>query len=236
MKTSISLLMVALSVTVMTPNSVFGGNSLNSVCDTQQPSKKGTKHQLYTLPYAEDALDPVMSAETVALHHGKHLQGYVNNLNKLIKGTDYETMSLEEIVKQSNGAIFNNAAQVLNHNTFFAALSSDGGDSPKGRLAKAIDAKWGSFSKFKAVLEGAAMSQFGSGWAWLVKNRAGELLIVTESNAGNPITKGLIPLLCVDVWEHSYYLDYQNKRLDYVQSLWSITNWRVVEARFEPAL
>ena len=198
----------------------------------QTKKNKNMKHELIVLPYAENALEPTIGAETIALHHGKHLQGYVNNLNNLIQGTVYENMSLEQIIIQSDGAIFNNAAQVMNHNFFFQTFSPDACTAPQGELAKAIDAKWGSYDEFKKAIEAASMSLFGSGWVWLVKDQSGELQIVNEPNAGNPITKAMTPLLCVDVWEHAYYLDYNNRRLDFAKSIWAIIDWKIVESRY----
>lgn len=189
--------------------------------------------QLPVLPYAKDALEPVIAAGTIEFHHGKHHQTYVTNLNNLIKGTTFENMSLEEIILKSDGAIFNNAAQVWNHTFYFYSFkkSAHPGE-PKGALAGAIDAEWGSFENFKSEFNAATVSVFGSGWGWLVKDSAGKLSIVKESNAGNPITKGLTPILTFDVWEHAYYLDYQNRRADYINALWTIVDWDAVSARY----
>jgi Fe-Mn family superoxide dismutase len=189
--------------------------------------------QLPVLPYAKDALEPVIAAGTIEFHHGKHHQTYVTNLNNLIKGTTFENMSLEEIILKSDGAIFNNAAQVWNHTFYFYSFKkSTLPGVAKGALAGAIDAEWGSFENFKSEFSAASLSVFGSGWGWLVKDSAGKLSIVKESNAGNPLTKGLTPILTFDVWEHAYYLDYQNRRADYINALWTIVDWDAVSARY----
>jgi len=190
------------------------------------------KFELIQLPYASDALEPVISKQTIEFHHGKHLQTYVNNLNNLIQGTKFENVDLETIVKESDGAIFNNAGQVLNHNLYFLQFSSKGGGKPSGKLAKAIDEAWGSFENFQKEFETAGTSLFGSGWVWLAADKDGKLSILKEPNAGNPITKGLKPILTFDVWEHAYYLDYQNRRADHLKALWKIVDWNVVENRY----
>jgi len=190
------------------------------------------KYELPQLPYAINALEPVISQKTIEFHHGKHHQTYVTNLNNLIAGTEFENSTLEEIIKKSDGAIFNNAAQVWNHTFYFFSFSPQGGGSPKGKLAEAIDITWGSFENFQKEFNTAATTLFGSGWAWLVKDSAGTLSIVKESNAGNPLTKGLSPILTFDVWEHAYYLDYQNRRADYLTALWKLIDWDVVSARY----
>ena len=190
------------------------------------------KFELITLPYATDALEPVISKQTIEFHHGKHLQAYVNNLNNLVQGTSYEHVPLETIIIKSEGAVFNNAGQILNHNLYFLQFSPTGGGKPSGRLAQAIDAVWGSFENFQKEFETAGAGLFGSGWVWLAADDDGKLSIVREVNAGNPITKGLKPLLTFDVWEHAYYLDYQNLRADHLKSLWSIVDWKVVESRY----
>lgn len=188
--------------------------------------------QLMQLPYAADALEPIISKSTIDFHYGKHLQGYVNNLNQLIKGTKFENADIITIIKESDGPIFNNAAQVWNHTFYFSTLAPNAGGAPKGKLADAINATWGSFENFQKEFNAASVSVFGSGWAWLVKDNDGKLSIVKESNAGNPITKGQTPLLTFDVWEHAYYLDYQNRRPDHVNALWNIVDWNIVEARY----
>ena len=189
-------------------------------------------HVLPQLPYAEDALAPYMSKETIEYHHGKHHQAYVNNLNKLIAGTPFEQMPLEEIILKADGAIFNNAAQVWNHTFFFFTLSPTPKSMPSGALAEAIDRDFGSFDKFREKFSQTAAAQFGSGWTWLASDAEGNLSIVSESNAGNPICKGLNPLLCLDVWEHAYYIDYRNRRPDFIDNFWKIVDWKVVEERY----
>jgi len=190
------------------------------------------KFSLPELPYAHDALAPVISKETIAYHYGKHHQAYVNNLNGLVPGTQFENADLDTIVKNSNGPIFNNAAQIWNHNFYFLSLTPKKGSKPSTILAKAIDEAFGSLDNFKTEFGKAAVTVFGSGWAWLVKDGEGKLSIVKESNAGNPLTNGLIPILTFDVWEHAYYIDYQNRRPDYVAALWDLVDWNVVSARY----
>ena len=188
--------------------------------------------ELIKLSYATDALEPVISKQTIEFHHGKHLQAYVNNLNKLVVGTKFENAALETIVRESEGAVFNNAGQILNHNLYFTQFSPNGGGKPSGKLAEAINAGWGSFESFRKEFEVAGVGLFGSGWVWLAKDKNGKLTISKEANAGNPLTKGLSPLLGFDVWEHAYYLDYQNRRAAHLQELWKIVDWKVVESRF----
>ena len=195
-------------------------------------SQNVMKYELIELPYAADALEPAISKQTIEFHHGKHLQAYVNNLNNLIQGTKFETADLETTVKESDGAIFNNAGQILNHNLYFTQFSPTGGGKPSGQLAQAIDAAWGSFENFQKEFETAGVGLFGSGWVWLAADNAGKLSIVREPNAGNPLTKGLKPILTFDVWEHAYYLDFQNRRADQLNSLWAIVDWKVVESRY----
>lgn len=190
------------------------------------------KFELPALPYAHDALAPVISAETISFHYGKHHQAYVNNLNGLVPGTEFENADLDTIVKKSDGAIFNNAAQIWNHNFYFFSLTPKKGSQPSAALAKAINEAFGSLENFKAEFGKAAVTLFGSGWAWLVKDAGGKLSIVKESNAGNPFTRGLTPLLTFDVWEHAYYIDYQNRRPDYVAALWDLVDWEVVSSRY----
>ncbi len=190
------------------------------------------KYELPKLPYDVNALEPVISARTIEFHHGKHHQAYVTNLNNLIPGTQFETMSLEDIVRKSDGGIFNNAAQIWNHTFYFNSFKPQGGGIPTGKLLKAVENTWGSFDLFKKEFNNAAITLFGSGWAWLVKNEKGELSVIKESNAGNPLTKGLVPILTFDVWEHAYYIDYQNRRADYLAALWDIIDWDTVSARF----
>jgi Fe-Mn family superoxide dismutase len=190
------------------------------------------KFELVKLSYPTDALEPVISKQTIEFHHGKHLQAYVNNLNNLVTGTKYENADLETIVKGSEGGIFNNAGQILNHNLYFTQFSPNGGGKPSGKLATAINEAWGSFENFQKEFETAGIGLFGSGWIWLAKDKDGKLSITKEANAGNPVTKGLIPLLGFDVWEHAYYLDYQNRRADHLKELWKVVDWKVVESRF----
>jgi len=190
-------------------------------------------HELSNLPYADNALEPIISKNTIGFHHGKHHKTYVDNLNKLIGGTEYENMTLEEIIVNSNGAIFNNAAQVWNHTFYFASFKAEAREGvPSGVLADAITKKFGSFENFKKEFSDAAVTLFGAGWAWLVKDSEGNLSIVKESNAGNPLTQKLTPILTFDVWEHAYYLDYQNRRADHIAALWSIIDWEVVSKRY----
>jgi Fe-Mn family superoxide dismutase len=181
--------------------------------------------ELPPLPYAYDALEPFMSSQTLHLHHDKHHQTYVTNLNNLIKGTEFENATLEEIVKKSSGGIFNNAAQVWNHTFYWDSLKPNGGGQPSGALADAINAKWGSFDKFKEEFTKVAVGTFGSGWAWLVKKADGSLDLVSTSNAATPLTTDAKPLLTCDVWEHAYYIDYRNARPKYVEAFWNVVNW-----------
>lgn len=185
------------------------------------------------MPYPADALAPVIGAETMNLHYGKHFQGYIDNLNRLIAGTPFEQASLPDIVAYSSGAVFNNAAQALNHDIYFNTFSSRAKRQPSGALLKAIEKEWGSPDAFKQAFEKAANGIFGSGWAWLAQTPQGGLVIMAESNAGNPLTKGYTPLLGVDVWEHAYYLDYRNRRADHLKQLWSIIDWEKVESRYK---
>ncbi len=190
------------------------------------------KFELPTLPYAANALEPVISEKTIGFHYGKHHQAYVNNLNNLVEGTEFADADLETIIKKSQGGIFNNAAQVWNHTFYFTSFSPEGGGDPIGSLAVAIDKEFGSFDAFKEAFGKAAATLFGSGWAWLVKDADGKLKIVQTSNAANPMTDGLTPILTCDVWEHAYYLDYQNKRPDYIASFWKIVDWKIVGSRY----
>ncbi len=187
---------------------------------------------LTNLPYGLATLSPVISQQTLEFHHGKHLQTYVTNLNNLKTGTPFENADLVSIIKKSDGAVFNNAAQVYNHEFYFAQFSASPKLKPEGKLAEAISASFGSFDDFKKEFGAAALTLFGSGWAWLSVNAQGKLEITKESNAGNPLTKGGQPLLNIDVWEHAYYLDYQNRRADYIAALWNIIDWTVIESRF----
>ena len=190
---------------------------------------------LYTqphLPYANDSLSPAISKETIDFHYGKHEKAYIDNLNNLIKGTENEDMPLEEIIITSSGALYNNAAQAWNHIFYFFSFSPDGGGEPKGELRQAIDSQFGSFETFKKQFVEAGTKIFGSGWVWLSCDDSGNLFITQGSNASNPLTEGLTPILTFDVWEHAYYLDYQNRRADALNALWDIIDWDVVEGRF----
>lgn len=184
------------------------------------------------LPYRPNALEPAISQQTIEYHYGKHLQTYINNLNKLIEGTEWENAELAEIVRTSEGAVFNNAAQVWNHTFYFESFSPEGGGEPVGALRSAILTRWGSFSAFKEEMNKAALGLFGSGWVWLVSDRKGHVSIMSESNAGNPLTKGYIPLLTFDVWEHAYYIDYRNQRADHLMHIWGIIDWKLIEQRY----
>ena len=188
-------------------------------------------HELPALPFAQDALAPVISAETLDYHYGKHHNAYVTNLNNLVPGTEFENSSLEEIILKASGGIFNNAAQVWNHSFYWNCLSPNGG-APTGALAAAIDTAFGSFDNFKAEFTKAAATNFGSGWTWLVKNADGSLAIASTTNAGTPMTSGQTALLTVDVWEHAYYVDYRNARPKYLEEIWNIFNWDFVADNF----
>jgi Fe-Mn family superoxide dismutase len=190
------------------------------------------KFELMALPYAQDALEPVISKETIAFHHGKHLAGYVNNLNALLEGSPLAGLPLEEIVLKAEGGMLNNAGQILNHNLYFGQLTAPKADNkPVGKLAEAIARDFGSFEAFKEEFQKKGATLFGSGWVWLSADKDGKLVITQEPNAANPIQKGLKPLLTFDVWEHAYYLDYQNRRPDHLAALWQIIDWEVVESR-----
>ena len=188
--------------------------------------------ELPALPYAKDALAPHISVETIEYHYGKHHQTYVTNLNNLVPGTEFEGKSLEEIVKTSTGGIFNNAAQVWNHTFYWNGLSPNGGGEPTGALADAINATFGSFDKFKEEFTKTAVTTFGSGWAWLVKNADSSLALVSTSNAGCPLTAGQTPILTCDVWEHAYYIDFRNLRPKYLEAFWALVNWDFANANF----
>ncbi len=184
------------------------------------------EHKLPELPYSKDALSPHISAETLEYHHGKHHKTYVDNLNKLIPGTEFENLPLEDIIKKASGGIFNNAAQVWNHTFFWNCLSPEGGGEPDGDLAQAINKEFGSFAQFKEKFSAAATTLFGSGWAWLVKNPDGRLAIEQAGNAGNPLRDGKKPVLTCDVWEHAYYIDYRNARAKFIEAFWNLVNWK----------
>ncbi len=187
---------------------------------------------LIPLPYALDALEPVISAQTLSFHHGKHLQTYVDNLNKLLPASGLEELPLEEIVAQSSGGLFNNAGQVLNHNLYFTQFTPGGVALADGPLKKRIVNQWGSLDAFRAEFEQKGATLFGSGWVWLQADEKGDLSIAQYPGADNPVAHGLKPLLTFDVWEHAYYLDYQNRRAAHLQALWQIVDWSVIEARY----
>ncbi len=183
------------------------------------------------LPFAANALEPIISAETIEYHYGKHHRAYVDNLNRMVAGSEWESRSLEDLIRQADGAIFNNAAQVWNHTFYWDALIPGGGGTPTGELAERIRAEFGSFDEFKTAFSAAAVGHFGSGWAWLVRRSGGELAITSTANADCPLRMGANPLLTCDVWEHAYYIDYRNARPAYVEKYWSLVNWGVVAAR-----
>ncbi len=189
-------------------------------------------YELPALPYAIDALAPHISAETLEFHHGKHHQTYVTNLNNLVPGSQFEGASIESLIARASGGIFNNAAQVWNHTFYWNSLSPNGGGEPTGALADAINATFGSFAEFKEAFSKCAITTFGSGWGWLVKNADGSLELMSTSNAGCPLTEGQTPLLTCDVWEHAYYIDYRNARPKYLEAFWSLVNWEFAAANF----
>ena len=192
------------------------------------------KFELMVLPYAMDALEPVISKQTLEFHHGKHLAGYVNNLNALLEGSPLAGLPLEEIVCKAEGGMLNNAGQILNHNMYFGQFTGEPTKSaPSGQLADAIERDFGSFEAFKEAFQKAGATLFGSGWVWLSADKDAKLVITQETNAANPVQKGLKPLLTFDVWEHAYYLDYQNRRPDHLAALWQIVDWSVIEKRYE---
>ena len=192
------------------------------------------KFELMALPYAIDALEPVISKQTLEFHHGKHLAAYVNNLNGLLPGSGFEEMTLGEIVCKATGGILNNAGQILNHELYFGQFAAPKADNaPKGKLAEAIVHDFGSFEAFKEAFQKGGATLFGSGWVWLSADQDGKLVITQEPNAANPVQKGLKPLLTFDVWEHAYYLDYQNRRPDHLAALWGIVDWEVIEQRYQ---
>ncbi len=189
-------------------------------------------HELPPLPYAPEALVPHVSAETLAFHHGKHHAAYVTNLNNLIPGTEFADLPLEEIVRRSSGAVFNNAAQVWNHTFYWHCLSPKGGGEPGGDLLRALERTFGSFASFREKFTQTSVGTFGSGWGWLAKAPDGSLELLSTSNAGTPLTQGRRPLLTCDVWEHAYYIDYRNARPKYVEAFWNLVNWDFVAQRF----
>lgn len=191
------------------------------------------EHTLPALPYAKDALAPHLSAETLEFHYGKHHQTYVTNLNNLIKGTEFENATLEDIVKKSSAGIYNNSAQIWNHTFFWNCMKPNGGGAPTGALADAINKKWGSFDEFKKAFQASAVGNFGSGWTWLVKKADGSVDIVNMGAAGTPLTTGDTPLLTIDVWEHAYYIDYRNARAKFVEVfLAGLANWDFASANY----
>lgn len=190
------------------------------------------QHKLPELPYAMNALAPHISAETLEYHYGKHHQTYVDKLNNLVKGTEFEDMALEDIIKKSSGGTFNNAAQIWNHTFYWNCLGPNGGGAPDGAVGDAINAAFGSFEDFKNEFSQTAVNTFGSGWAWLVKDGGGALKVVSTSNAGTPMTDGQTALLTCDVWEHAYYIDYRNARPKYVEHFWNLVNWDFVNQNY----
>lgn len=192
------------------------------------------KFELMVLPYAPEALEPVISRETIGFHHGKHLAAYVNNLNALLPGSGFEEATIEEIVCKSTGGILNNAGQILNHELYFGQFCGKPATTePTGALAQAIERDFGSFAAFKEEFQKKGATLFGSGWVWLSADKEGKLVVTQETNAANPVQKGLTPLLTFDVWEHAYYLDYQNRRPDHLAALWQIVDWEVIGKRYK---
>lgn len=189
-------------------------------------------YTLPPLPYPMNGLEPHISQETLEFHYGKHHQGYVTNMNNMVNGTELENAPLEEIVKKSSGGLFNNSAQVWNHNFYWQCLAPNAGGTPGGKLIDAINAKWGSFDKFKEEFSKSCVSNFGSGWTWLVKKGDGSVDIANTSNAGTPLTSADKPLLTCDVWEHAYYIDYRNARAKHVEMFWNLVNWKFVESQY----
>jgi Fe-Mn family superoxide dismutase len=192
-------------------------------------------HTLPKLPYALDALEPHIDARTVEIHYSKHHQTYVDNLNKLVPGNEFAELTLDQIVLKAQGPVFNNAAQIWNHTFYWDGMKPNGGGEPKGELLQAIEKSFGNYTNFKDQLSKISVTQFGSGWGWLVQKKDGVLAVVQTGNAANPMTTGDVPLLTCDVWEHAYYLKYQNRRADYVNSWWNTVNWDAVVARFTAA-
>lgn len=209
--------------------------SERNIVNNNSKSNKNMKVNMPVLPYAANALEPVISEQTINFHYGKHLQNYVNTINQLVEGTDLEGKSLVDIVKAApEGPVYNNAGQSLNHTLYFLQFQAPvKGNAPKGKIAAAINDAFGSFDEFKKQFNQAATTLFGSGWAWLSQDKDGKLVITKEANGGNPVRSGLNPLMGIDVWEHAYYLDYQNRRADHVAAVWDIINWEVVESRLK---
>ena len=188
-------------------------------------------HELPKLSYAETALEPIISAKTLNFHHGKHHQAYVNNLNNLINSTKFESSTLEDIIREADGTIFNNAAQVWNHTFYFNQFSPSPQNAPSDKLLKLIEDEFNTFDSFREQFEKQAITLFGSGWTWLAIDKQGKPIITQTGNAGNPLRDGLKPIFTADVWEHAYYIDYQNRRADYVTGLWKIVDWKIIEKR-----
>lgn len=214
----------------------FIANDKRDLTSVTPPGQTKQKHvMIYVqpeLPYTSDSLAPAISKETIDFHYGKHERAYIDNLNKLIEDTEFEDSELEDIIRKADGPLFNNASQAWNHIFYFFSFSPDGGGEPGGELAEAIKRDFGSFDNFKKEFTDAGVKLFGSGWVWLSSDADGKLVITQESNAGNPMRHGLNPILTFDVWEHAYYLDYQNRRADALESLWDIIDWEVVEQRY----
>ena len=194
---------------------------------------KNMKFTRPSLPYSPIDLEPIISAETINYHYGKHEQTYIDNLNKLIEGTPYADMPLEQIIKESEGGLYNNASQAWNHISYFFQFSPTGLKEPAGELKEQIDKQFGSFENFKQKFEEAGATLFGSGWVWLSSDDSGQLYITQGKNAENPISNGLIPILVFDVWEHAYYLDYQNRRAEYLSRIWDIVDWDIIDKRYK---
>lgn len=226
MKKSILMIIAGLAVLLFNTQIYSQQLSINQINALTMP------FVLPELPYAMNALEPHISEETLKFHYGKHHQAYVNNLNNLVPGTEFENATLEEIIKKSEGGIFNNGAQVWNHTFYWNCLTPNGGGAPEGKLAEAINKKYGSFEAFKEEFTKASVTLFGSGWSWLVKDDKGNLEIIKASNAGNPLRDGKTPLLTCDVWEHAYYLDRQNARPAYLKEYWELINWKAVSERY----
>lgn len=230
-KNSIRIVAFSIGIAIILGVSVYAINK-------QKRSEEKQRFELVKLPYSTDALEPVISKQTVEFHHGKHLAGYVATLNSLIKGTQYEELSLVDIVKGSEGKLFNQAGQTLNHNLYFLQFNSIGKakKEPTGILAEEISKIYGSFDEFKKLFEAEGTSFFGSGWCFLTLTSDKSLKITKCPNAGNPVTLNETPLLAIDLWEHSYYLDYQNRKAEHLSQLWKIIDWKIIEERFEKAL
>lgn len=215
----------------------FTRNGITAKFYQRITNRKMGKFELIALPYGANALEPFISEQTINYHYGKHLQGYVNNLNAAIAGTPFEEMELTEIVKKASGGMLNNAGQVLNHNLYFCQFAKPvEGNKPSGKLLADITEQFGSFDNFKKEFVQAGSTLFGSGWVWLSSDDNGKLVISKEPNAANPVQKGLTPLLTFDVWEHAYYLDYQNRRPDHLNAIWPIVDWKIIEQRHSEKL